>query len=127
MPRRNNRRHYRHEGELGFNPKKYITGSGYRPASLPKYAVCISYENRPAANRHKAQNYTAKKRRAMQEIRQLERKTEQIVLLESNSHTQTITPIRLPVTQADESQQPHNIIISIIGGIKNWIKAILLT
>lgn len=63
----------------------------------------------------------------MQEIRQLERKTEQIVLLESNSHTQTITPIRLPVTQADESQQPHNIIISIIGGIKNWIKAILLT
>ena len=63
----------------------------------------------------------------MQEIRQLERKTEQIVLLESNSHTQTITPIRLPVTQADESQQLHNIIISIIGGIKNWIKAILLT
>ena len=126
MPRRNNRRHYRQEGELGFNPKKYITGNGYHPVSAPKYAVCVSYENRPAANRHKARNYTAKKRRAMQEIRQLERKAEQIMLPESSAPVQPVTPISLPATKAAVSPQSHNTIISIIGGIKNWIKAILL-
>lgn len=130
MPRRNNRKHYKNEGKLGFDPNKYISGNGKKPMSPspPKYAVCVSYENRPAANRHKAQKCTTKKRRAMKEIRQLERKADQVKVPQThktNNYASLETSQIVSTASCAQPAMAQITIKSIIGGIKHWIKTVL--
>ncbi|MBQ9662000.1 MAG: hypothetical protein IJV40_02470 [Oscillospiraceae bacterium] len=122
MPRRNKQRHYKHEGELGFNPRKYIAGSGYR-SGPSRYAVCIETESRPASNRHKAQKATARKRRAISEVYQMEKAANQVQIPQThkaNNYASEENSVQRPSPVATQNNRN-----TIIGGIKNWIRKIL--
>ena len=85
MPRRNNRKHYIGEGILGFNPDKYIIGSGYnRRVHKPDnrcddvYVQRVSWVERPSHDRHKARSDNQRKRRAMSKLRRMQAPAELI-------------------------------------------------
>lgn len=120
MPRRNNRKHYKHEGELGFNPNKYITGSAYH-TNKPKYAVCVSHKSRPAANRHKARACSIKKKRALTQIWEMEQRAERVCLPEDAAPQTTELTLNASRDQEESAISIH----SIIGGINHWIRTIL--
>lgn len=143
MPRHNNRKHYPNEGKLGFNLEKYISKPGERPRHHSGYspvqlAQRVSYEPRPAQNRHKARSLTKKKRRAMEEVRRMQQTAQRVrTTMKRPRYLQVDTPCTAPassrpsmttiqsapvVTNLITSAQP----ISIIGGIKKWLKKTLL-
>lgn len=146
MPRRNNRKHYRNEGRLGFNPDKYISKPGdsshhhhsrYSPAQL---AQSVSRDSRPSPNRHKARSVTRKKRRAMEEIRRMQQTAERVKTTTSqprrspvntpsvaSSHPSVATIQSAPVVSTCPTNPATNTSpTSIFGGIKKWLRKALL-
>ena len=88
MPRRNNRKHHKNEGSLGFNPDKYISrpGGGYSaPMKNTQRRISmnliqkIEYENKPSHYRHKAHSYNRRKSRAMNEIKRMQQSAARVV------------------------------------------------
>ena len=128
MPRRNNRKRYRHEGELGFNPDKYISGSGHYHHTPQRPIVCTERTSRPAANRHKARNKTAKYRRAWNDISQMQQTADRVKMPQSLP-LEMRTPVKLeqkqPTAGAAVATDTQKTITTIIGGIKKWIRTIL--
>ena len=147
MPRRNNRKRYKGEGTLGFNPYKYISGSGCGnrstcasgwsgtgcAGSISPDIQRIARANKPCSDRHKAHSYTRKKHRAMNEIRQMSKSAERVcasLSAQTPIPTPGISPesavsepmIREPAVYepvADSTVKPT---ITILGGIKEWLK-----
>lgn len=136
MPRRNSRRRYRHEGELGFNPYKYIGSKEY--LSPQKQIVCVEREDSPADSRYKTRQKTAKNRRAWTEMYQMQQTTEKVRMPESlplklrtpvkparEPQTQSVIAVQKPTQSAPTPHSMGTPVITIIGGIKNWIRTIL--
>ena len=158
MPRRNNRKRYKGEGTLGFNPYKYISGSGYgscygfnsgngsvrtfgrsgigRAGSISPDVQRIARADKPCSDRHKAHSYTQKKRRAMNEIRQMSKSAEKVCASLSvpksspkpaegafpapaNSPEPAAILLAVHETVDDSTVKPTN---TIFGGIKEWLK-----
>lgn len=141
MPRRNNRKRLKREGTLGFNQEKYIDKVSYGHKISyghgTKLDICfIERADRPYYDRHKAHSYTRKTRRAMNEIRQMNKTTDK-VCLEARKPAVSVppsTPVAHvpapatlvpaipcnPVTEG-ETTSFHNKQI-IIGGIIEWLK-----
>ena len=156
MPRHNNRKRYPNEGKLGFNPEKYISKPGERPRHHSNYspvqlAQRVSYEPRPAQNRHKARSLTRKKRRAMEEVRRMQQTAERVRIparrrpavnaqnsasqpVQAPAYTVSPHPTLRPTCAPDAhtcapdksttitNAQPT----SIFGGIKEWLKRTIL-
>lgn len=141
MPRHNNRKHYRNEGRLGFNPDKYISKPGdcsrhyirYSPAQL---AQSVSHDSRPSPNHHKARSVTRKKRRAMEEIRRMQQTAERVKTTISqprrspvntpsvaSSNPSVATIQSAPVVRSSPTNTSPT---SIFGGIKKWLRKALL-
>ena len=85
MPRRNNRKRYKGEGYLGFNPNKYIgktvtadrTGDSSRAnTALTPSIQRVAFVSRPHYERHKAHSDNRRKRRAMESLRKMRAETE---------------------------------------------------
>ena len=77
MPRHNNRKRIRHEGELGFDPMKYIGSRAPRKGHPYRYPMRM--ERKADTNRfdrHKAHAPTMKQHRAMAEIKRLHKQAE---------------------------------------------------
>ncbi len=121
MPRRNRRKHYPNEGRLGFNPNKYISGSGYHASNgQPRYAVRTESAPKPASDRHKARSCTKKKRRAMEEVYRIQESAGKVILPRNPKTTEQQSAVDLmKPTEWEENK------ITIFGGIRNWLKKTL--
>ena len=118
MPRGNRRKHYPNEGRLGFNPNKYISGSGYHaPKGQPRYAVRTDSALKPTSDRHKARSCTKKKRRAMEEVYRMQESAGKVILPRTDE--QLSAAEQMKPTEWEENK------ITIFGGIRNWLKRIL--
>lgn len=77
MPRHNNRKRMRHEGELGFDPTKYIGTHTPRQGRTYRYPMRMEKKSaRSRFDRHKAHAPTKKQHRAMAEIKRLHKQAE---------------------------------------------------
>ena len=144
MPRRNNRKRLKREGSLGFNPSKYIgkaAGNGgagtfaSRSAELEAceaceaceiYEICINDRSeKPYYDRHKAHSYSQKQRRAMNDIRRMQKSAEKVRVFIPTSPTVQL-PEHSPAPTAGGIDTPaESTTTTILGGIVEWLRKTL--
>lgn len=96
MPRRNNRKRYKGEGKLGFNPNKYIGKAGSAGCSGPSPGIQrVSTVSRPSSNRHKAHSDNKRKRRAREQLRQIQKDTEKFCARQKPYATHLMSPAQV--------------------------------